>query len=87
MNQPQSAAFEIPNLTPALAIELWREAAKLEVGLRFAVRRIDIEKIKPMMYNARKDVIAFEPELGNLMLCVAPGGEELWIVKRSVEAP
>ncbi|MFA6159427.1 MAG: hypothetical protein WC763_07415 [Candidatus Paceibacterota bacterium] len=75
------------HLTPALALELWREASKLEVGLRVPISPKDIEKIKPMMYAARKAVIEDEPELGSLMLCVAPGVEEIWLVRKSVEAP
>ena len=71
------------NLTPALALELWREAAVQEVGLRIPVRQEDIEKIKPMFYNARKGHL----ELQELMLCVAPGAEEIWLVKRPQEAP
>lgn len=71
------------NLTPALALELWREAAAQEVGLRFPVRQEDIEKIKPIFYNARKGHM----ELQDLMLCVAPGAQEMWIVKRPQEAP
>lgn len=71
------------NLTPALALELWREAAQQEVGLRVPCRQADIDKIKPMMYNARKGHL----DLQDLMLCVAPGAEEFWIVKRPQEAP
>lgn len=71
------------NLTPAIALELWREAAQQEVGLRIPVRQTDIEKIKPLMYSARKGHM----ELQDLMLCVAPGAEEIWIVKRPQEAP
>lgn len=74
-------------LTPAVALKLWRDAAKEEVGLRIPISLKDLEKIKPMMYKARKEVIDREPELGALMLCVAPGGEEIWLVKKTVEAP
>lgn len=71
------------NLTPALALELWREAAAQEVGLRIPIQLADLEKIKPLMYAARKGHL----ELQDLMLCVAPGGEEIWLVKRPQEAP
>lgn len=70
-------------LTPAKALELWREAAAQEVGIRIPIRQADLEAIKPMMYNARKG----HADLADLMLCVAPGAEEIWIVKRPKEAP
>ena len=78
---------ETLNLTPRIALELWREAAKLELGLRIPIRLQDLEKIKPIMYTARKNVIDAEPELGELKLCVAPGAEEIWLVKSPKEAP
>lgn len=78
----QSAARPNP-FDPAFALSLWRAAQAQEVGIRFAVDQKDIEKIKPTMYKVRKD----HPELADLMLCVAPGAEELWIVKRPKEAP
>ena len=74
-------------LTPSRALSLWREAAQEEVGLRIPIAQKDIDKVKPMMYAARKEVIDQEPELGSLMLCVAPGAEEIWLVKKTVEAP
>jgi len=74
-------------LTPFVALDLWRAASKEEVGLRIPISLRDLEKIKALMYSARKSVIDAEAELGSLMLCVAPGGTEIWLVKRTVEAP
>ncbi len=71
------------NLTSAIALALWREANDLEVGLRIPIAQPDLEKIKNVMYDARKGHM----ELSSLMLCVAPGGEEIWLVKRPQEAP
>lgn len=73
------------HLTPAIALELWREAAKLEVGLRIPITPTDLEKIRPLMYTARKE--ANEPALESLQLIVAPRAEEIWLVKKTVEAP
>jgi len=76
----------IPHLTPAIALYLWRQAAREEIGLRIPIALKDLEVIKPIFYNARKAAPDREA-LSGLMLCVAPGGEEIMIVKRSVEAP
>ena len=71
------------SLTPALGLELWREAAAQEVGIKCPCIQTDVEKIKALMYECRKGHL----ELQDLMLCVGPGGEEMWIVKRPQEAP
>ncbi len=72
-------------LTPALALKLWRDASREEVGLRIPIALKDLEKIKPLMYKVRKE--AGDPALASLMLCVAPGGTEIWLVKKTLEAP
>lgn len=72
------------NLTPTLALELWREAAAQEVGLRIPVHdQTDVEKIKTIFYDARKGHL----ELQDLMLCVGPEAKDIWLVKRPQEAP
>lgn len=73
------------NLTPAHALSLWRLAAECEVGLCIPIAQTDLDQIKHTMYAARK--AADEPELMELKLCVAPGGEAIWLVKRPKEAP
>ncbi len=73
------------HLTPTLALALWRQAAAEEVGLRIPIALKDLEKIKPLMYKVRKE--AGDPSLASLMLCVAPGGTEIWLVKKTTEAP
>lgn len=75
----------IMDLTPAYALKLWRDALQAEVGVAIPIETIDIDQIKHIMYAARKG--ANEPELMELKLCVAPGGEAIWLVKRPKEAP
>lgn len=76
----------MPNPTrfnPTRALELWREALAEELGVTFPTKPADIDRILPIMYEVRKPF----PELQELMLCVGPRGEEIMIVKKSVEAP
>ena len=73
-------------LTPALALAYWRKALANEVGLRFACKQVDTEKIQTLMYTVRKSAPDYA-DLKDLMLCVGPGNEEMWIVKRPKEAP
>lgn len=73
------------NLTPAHALSLWRMANECEVGLAIPIVQQDLDQIKHIMYAARKAVD--EPELFELKLCVAPGGEAIWLVKKPKEAP
>ena len=73
------------NLTPAHALTLWRTALECEVGLAIPIEPMDLDQIKHLMYAARK--AAEEPELMELKLCVAPGGEAIWLVKKPKEAP
>ena len=63
-----------------IGLELWRTALQQEIGIRFAIQLKDLEKLKNLLYAARKNAPDRE-ELSELMLCVAPGGKELWIVK------
>ena len=72
-------------LTPDLALALWRQALAEEVGLRIPCSVGDLDKIRSMMYKARQE--AGDPALEALMLAIAPGGEEFWLIKKTVEAP
>lgn len=72
-------------LTPETALALWRQALTCEVGLRVPCKIGDLDKIRAMMYKARQE--AAEPALEVLMLAIKPGGEEFWLVKKTVEAP
>jgi len=73
------------DLTAAHALKLWREAAKHEVGVQIPIEPMDLDQIKHVMYAARK--AADDPALMELKLCVAPGGEAIWLVKKPKEAP
>lgn len=73
------------DLTPAHALRLWREALACEVGLAIPINQVDLDQIKHTMYAARK--AAEDPALMELKLCVAPGGEAIWLVKKPKEAP
>lgn len=72
-------------LTSTTALAYWRRAAKEELGVRFEIKQTDLDKIKAMCYKARKE--ANDPKLENLVLVVAPGGTEIWMVKKTTELP
>lgn len=72
-------------LTEEVAVALWRQALELELGLKFPIDPRDVERVKALMYTARRD--AADDALDVLMLCVGPDAKEILLVKKSVEAP
>lgn len=71
-------------LNPVRILALWREALSHEIGIAIAVPT-GLEKIRTWFYQVRK--AAAEPALAELQLLTAPGLTEIWIVRKSVEAP
>lgn len=72
-------------LTPQSALKFWREALKHELGIKLPISQPDLDKVKATMYAARK--AAADPALEELRLIVAPGGTEVWIMKKTTELP
>lgn len=72
-------------LTLAIALNLWRRAAKEEMGVKVPIKQPDLRRVQDIMYKARKE--ANDPSLEKLSLIVAPGGTEVWVVKQTMEVP
>lgn len=70
-------------LTPEVALALWRTALENELGVKVPINQKDIEKVRKTMYDARKG----HTELEELRLITAPGGTEVWIMKKTTELP
>lgn len=68
-----------------LALSLWRAGLTQELGIKIAVDRDDITRIQKLMYDVRKE--AADPSLDCLSLVVAPGAQQVWIVKKPTELP
>ncbi len=64
----------------SLAISLWRQATQAEFGIRFQVS--DRRGIQAILYKARK--AEGDPSLDAIMM-VMPKGDEIWLVKKTVE--
>lgn len=60
-------------------------ALKHELGIKLPISQPDLDKVKATMYAARKH--ADDPALEALRLIVAPGGTEVWIMKKTTELP
>lgn len=72
-------------LTQALCLSLWYRALETEVGIAIPVNKDFLSNIKVMMYEVRKQ--RADPDLEKIMLCSAPGLDEIWLIHKSVELP
>lgn len=72
-------------LTEAIALELWQVAATQELGLKIPIALADLEKVRAMLWRVRQQ--SGDPALEELKLITAPGGTEVWILKKTAELP
>lgn len=72
-------------LNEATALALWQSALSQEIGIKIPCKLADLDKIKATMWNVRKT--SGDAALDELKLIVAPGGEAVWILKKTTELP
>jgi hypothetical protein len=73
------------HLNEITALNFWRQATEQELGIKIPIKQADIAKIKELMYRVRKE--AEDPSLEDIALLVAPGGTEVWLMKKTTELP